>query len=242
MNSTMQDSKSSSLQDPTTEPNYITRFDKSLQELKALRSQLHYAADYCETTFLAAKQKKKVVENTKKYICKAMVTVVDHLGSASANLDNLIEGGVDSSPTDLRIDSLKQRLLTCQMYTSKLNLDQAHWSTELPRHHGHYNITQSQKVIAQHGRPDGAKRYPLKFSVVDEKVRQGTQTDFVVNIKNFDAQLTSGFELSKALPVSEGPSILWRPRNFSFPSGEHQLVRNEKSKKASVSSKIKRML
>lgn len=62
-----------------------------------------------------------MVENTKKYICKAMVTVVDHLGSASANLDNLIEGGVDSSPTDLRIDTLKQvsilnKLSICIMF------------------------------------------------------------------------------------------------------------------------------
>ena len=51
--------------------------------------------------------------------------------------------------------------------------------------------------VARKANDDGCfqSRYPLKFSVVDEKVRQGTQTDFVVNIKNFDAQLTSGNDL-----------------------------------------------
>lgn len=72
-----------------------------------------------------------MVENTKKYICKAMVTVVDHLGSASANLDNLIEGGVDSSPTDLRIDSLKQvsilnKLFICIIIIIFLSLVRSH--------------------------------------------------------------------------------------------------------------------
>lgn len=37
-------------------------------------------------------------------------------------------------------------------------------------------------------------RYPLKFNVIDEKVRQETQTATVVNIKNFDTQ-SSGNDL-----------------------------------------------
>ncbi|XP_021903242.1 protein ABIL1-like [Carica papaya] len=41
------------------------QFCKSLQELKDLRSQLHYAADYCKATFCKAGDKKMVVENTK---------------------------------------------------------------------------------------------------------------------------------------------------------------------------------
>lgn len=58
----------------------------------------------------------RVVENTKKYICKAMVTVVDHLGSASSNLNTLIDGGVEASPTELRIESLKQVSVVRQNY------------------------------------------------------------------------------------------------------------------------------
>ncbi|XP_039138072.1 probable protein ABIL5 [Dioscorea cayenensis subsp. rotundata] len=60
---------------------------KSLQELKELRSQLHNAADHCETLFLKAKQKKIVMENTKSYLCQAIVTVIDHLGTVSSKLE-----------------------------------------------------------------------------------------------------------------------------------------------------------
>lgn len=35
------------------------RFHNSLQELKGLQSQLHHAADYCETTFLKSEAKKE---------------------------------------------------------------------------------------------------------------------------------------------------------------------------------------
>ena len=48
------------------------------------------------------------VENTKEYICRAVVTVVDHLGCVSNNLDYLLFKNNSSSETELRIDCLKQ--------------------------------------------------------------------------------------------------------------------------------------
>lgn len=49
-----------------------------------------------------------VVENTKEYICRALITVVDHLGSVSANLDNCIPNSNAYSEAELQINSLKQ--------------------------------------------------------------------------------------------------------------------------------------
>lgn len=49
-----------------------------------------------------------VVENTKEYLCRAVVTVVDHLGSVSANLECRISKTNSFSDAELRIDSLKQ--------------------------------------------------------------------------------------------------------------------------------------
>lgn len=49
-----------------------------------------------------------VVENTKEYICRAVVTVVDHLGSVSANLECQLSQADGFSDTELRIDSLNQ--------------------------------------------------------------------------------------------------------------------------------------
>uniref|UniRef100_A0A2N9IUW9 Protein ABIL5 n=1 Tax=Fagus sylvatica TaxID=28930 RepID=A0A2N9IUW9_FAGSY len=98
----------SSFQSLEDESEDITRFEKSIQELKELRSQLHYAADYSETTYMNAKEKKIAMENTKEYICRAVVTVVDHLGSASANLDCRISQTNAFSEAEFRINCLKQ--------------------------------------------------------------------------------------------------------------------------------------
>ncbi|KAK9269421.1 hypothetical protein L1049_001194 [Liquidambar formosana] len=119
------------------------RFDKSLKELKDLRSQLHYAADYCERTFSNAKQRKMVLENTKEYISNAVVTVVDHLGSISANLDFQLTKNNTVSEAELRINSLKQRLFTCEQYAQKLTLSRLRLRENLPRYHPRYISTRT---------------------------------------------------------------------------------------------------
>ncbi|KAI8571135.1 hypothetical protein RHMOL_Rhmol01G0095000 [Rhododendron molle] len=105
-------SKSSENENPEVklEEDDPTRFSKSLQELKDLCSQLHYAADYCETSFVSADRahQKNVVQNTKEYLCRAVVTVVDHLGSVSANLDYRLSNDCAFSETEFRINGLKQ--------------------------------------------------------------------------------------------------------------------------------------
>ncbi|KAH1241115.1 Protein ABIL1 [Glycine max] len=90
-----------------TEVEENMHFHKSLQELRELQSQLHHAADYCETTFLKSEAKRDVLENTKEYICRVMVTVVDHLGNVSANLDGLISQTNAFSEAESKIQDSK---------------------------------------------------------------------------------------------------------------------------------------
>ncbi|KAL2479790.1 Protein ABIL4 [Abeliophyllum distichum] len=114
-----------------------TQFNNSLQELKDLSSQLHNAADYCQSTFLNA-QHKGVVENTKEYVCKAVVIIVDHLGSISSNLEYTLSKTNTVPQTQLRIDTLKQRLLTCQQYSHKLALTNIYWNADFQRYRCRY--------------------------------------------------------------------------------------------------------
>ncbi|XP_061951102.1 probable protein ABIL5 isoform X1 [Populus nigra] len=108
----MQISKSYASQNPEShESQDIIRFDRSLQELRDLRSQLHNAASHCETTFLNTNQKRMVLESTKEYLCRAVVAVVDHLGCVSANLNNSISNNCAFSEAELRINCLKQPLI-----------------------------------------------------------------------------------------------------------------------------------
>ncbi|KAG5057768.1 hypothetical protein JHK82_012749 [Glycine max] len=50
-----------------------------------------------------------VLENTKEYICRAMVIVVDHLGNVSANINDLISQTNAFFEAESRIRCLKQR-------------------------------------------------------------------------------------------------------------------------------------
>ncbi|XP_038879553.1 probable protein ABIL5 isoform X1 [Benincasa hispida] len=115
-----------------------TSFQNALLELKGLRSQLHQAADYCETTFLKTKEKNEVLENTKEYVCRAMVTVVDHLGNVTSNLESCISQTNAFNEVELRLNCLNQRLLTCKQYSQKLELCRLRWSEILPRYHPRY--------------------------------------------------------------------------------------------------------
>lgn len=49
-----------------------------------------------------------IVENTKEYICRAVVTMVDHLGNVSSNLTSLLSQASSITNIELRINSLKQ--------------------------------------------------------------------------------------------------------------------------------------
>ncbi|KAI3443781.1 hypothetical protein Pfo_000446 [Paulownia fortunei] len=111
---------------------------ESLQELRDLSSELYHAADYCKTAFLSSQDKRLTVETTKEYISRAVVAVVDHLGSISANLEYCISKSNSVPETELRIDSLKQRIGTCQLYSHKLALARFHWNAEFTRYHCRY--------------------------------------------------------------------------------------------------------
>ncbi|CAN6456507.1 unnamed protein product [Victoria cruziana] len=127
------------------ELDYLSRFQKSLHELKSLRPQLHYAADYCEASLRESAhktQRKKALENAKVYIGKAVVTTVDHLGSVSANLESLLCLSLSEiSGVELRIDCLKQRLLTCEEYSQREGLVGQWWSMPFTKHHRRYVVS-----------------------------------------------------------------------------------------------------
>ncbi|CAH9096713.1 unnamed protein product [Cuscuta europaea] len=116
-------------------------FVKALQELKNLRPQLYSAADYCEKSYLQSEQKQMVLENLKDYAVRALVNAVDHLGTVSYKLTDLVgQQSSDVSATELKIFCLKQRLLSCQTYSDREGLRQQQLLAIIPRHHKHYTL------------------------------------------------------------------------------------------------------
>ncbi|XP_065009669.1 probable protein ABIL5 isoform X2 [Musa acuminata AAA Group] len=191
------------------------RFHNALLELKDLRSQLYHAADYCETAFSTAEQKKMILEGTKSYICEAIVAVVDHLGNVSSKLEQSLLANTADVQTERRIDCLKQRLLTCQQYAVSLELSSMQLSLKFPQHHEHYvsAVTQHIEKWSDLSRPGGSET-PTKKDHMAEMAHslKSCAADHFFPASN---QTILGVELAKATPVVKGPSVLLRPRNPS---------------------------
>ncbi|TKY74079.1 ABIL3 protein [Spatholobus suberectus] len=92
-------------------------FDDSLKDLKNLRTQLYSAAEYFELSYTNDDQKQIVVETLKDYAIKALVNTVDHLGSVTYKVNDLLdEKVVEVSVSELRVSCIEQRIKTCQEY------------------------------------------------------------------------------------------------------------------------------
>ncbi|XP_010519709.1 PREDICTED: probable protein ABIL5 isoform X2 [Tarenaya hassleriana] len=74
----------------------------------------------------------EMVENTKEYICRALVTLVDHLGNVSSKLDRLISIPNHFSDVELRIHCLQQRIMSSQQHVQKLAMYKLRWRENLP--------------------------------------------------------------------------------------------------------------
>lgn len=116
-------------------------FRSALQELKDLRPQLYYAADYCEKSYLFDEQKRKVLENSKDYAVKALVNAVDHLGNVASQINGLLSNEfVKIAATEVRINCLNQRVLASKEYMEGNALRQQYLVQTFPRYHKHYVI------------------------------------------------------------------------------------------------------
>ncbi|KAK9204563.1 hypothetical protein WN943_014825 [Citrus x changshan-huyou] len=64
-------------------------------DLKNLRTQLYSAAEYLELRYTSDDQKQIVVETLKDHASRAVVNTVDHLGSVTCKVNDLLDAKVD---------------------------------------------------------------------------------------------------------------------------------------------------
>lgn len=114
-------------------------FSDSLKDLKNLRTQLYSAAEYFELSYTNDDQKQIVVETLKDYAIKALVNTVDHLGSVTYKVNDLLDEKVDEvSGTELRVSCIEQRLRTCQEYIDHEGVSQQSLVINTPKYHKRY--------------------------------------------------------------------------------------------------------
>ncbi|XP_028086275.1 protein ABIL2-like [Camellia sinensis] len=114
-------------------------FSDSLKDLKNLRTQLYSAAEYFELSYTNDDQKQIVVDTLKDYAIKALVNTVDHLGSVTYKVNDLLDEKVDDvSGTEFRVSCIEQRLRTCQEYIDREGLSQQSLVMNSPKYHKRY--------------------------------------------------------------------------------------------------------
>ncbi|XP_070033183.1 probable protein ABIL5 isoform X1 [Nicotiana tomentosiformis] len=217
---------------PESETDDATKFNNSLQELKDLCSQLHHAADYCEKSFLKAEEKKNAVENTKEYLCRAVVTVVDHLGCVSAKLECRIAKIDTTSETELRIDGLTQRLATCQQYSHKLALSRFCWTTGLSTYHRRYISPPTQDLRRTKQMSRGFS-IPIDNKTVDKDEFEAEEdVPLFLSTYNYKPSLLEDSEQKSSfsppvLPVRDALTVVPKAQNSNFEFQEaRKLKRN----------------
>ncbi|CAM0882596.1 unnamed protein product [Alopecurus aequalis] len=201
----------------------IQSFDGALRDLKDLRSQLHHAADCCEKAFLGTEKKKLILDSTKSYICDAVVTVVDHLGTVSSKLEHQLEDRTEITQTEQKINFLKQRLLTCEQYAITLDLLAVRMDTGAVQYHRRY-LSQSMETNNEENIAKSRGR----------SVPGATRT-----LKPYDVESTIGREVTVAVadvgnPASITKSFSFRAEGVHIAPGDHK----KKKKKASHGSNI----
>ncbi|KZV17204.1 hypothetical protein F511_04005 [Dorcoceras hygrometricum] len=132
-------------------------FSDSLKDLKNLSKQLYSAAEYFELSYTNDDQKHVVVNTLKDYAIKALVNTVDHLGSVTYKVNDLLDQKVDEvTRTDLRVSCIEQRLRTCQDYIDREGLSQQSLVIDTPKYHKRYILPMGETV-------DGTIRSKSKY-------------------------------------------------------------------------------
>ncbi|KAK1366445.1 ABL interactor-like protein 3 [Heracleum sosnowskyi] len=117
-------------------------FSDSLKDLKNLRKQLYSAAEYFELTYTNDDAKQIVVSTLKEYAIKALVNTVDHLGSATYKVNDLLDEKVDEvSGTETCVSSIEQRIRTCQTHLDREGISEQSLMINTPKYHKHYILS-----------------------------------------------------------------------------------------------------
>ncbi|CAD5184128.1 unnamed protein product [Musa acuminata subsp. malaccensis] len=118
-----------------------------LEALRNMRSQLYSAAEYFELSYINDDRKETVMRTLKDYAVEAVVNAVDHLGSVSHKVNNLLNEEVDEvSVAESEVSCIEQRLRTCQACIDQEGLSQQSLLIRPPKYHKRY-ILQDESMV-----------------------------------------------------------------------------------------------
>ncbi|KAL1568866.1 protein ABIL2-like [Salvia divinorum] len=123
------------------------QFAESLKDLKVLKNQLYSAAEYFESSYDKDDHQILVMESSKDYVTKAVVSTVDHLGSIADKLNKFLdEKANEFSATNIRFSCIQQKLSTFQGFIDLRGVSQHSLMAEAPKHHKQYTVPESFEI------------------------------------------------------------------------------------------------
>ncbi|XVF53379.1 hypothetical protein PTKIN_Ptkin05aG0094800 [Pterospermum kingtungense] len=191
-------------------------FSDSLKDLKNLRTQLYSAAEYFELSYTNDDQKQIVIETLKDYAIKALVNTVDHLGSVTYKVNDLLDEKVEEvSGTELRVSCIEQRLRTCQEYIDHEGISQQSLVINTPMYHKRYILPVGETM-------HGANRTKAKYlgcSLDDEDDWNQFRNAVRATIRDTptsSVRETPTSSVRKGRSPSPSPRLPQRSATFSF--------------------------
>ncbi|KAL1556371.1 protein ABIL2-like [Salvia divinorum] len=125
------------------------QFAESLKDLKSLKKQLHSAAEYFESSYDKDDHQILVMESSKDYVKKAVVSTVDHLGSIADKLSKFLdEKANELSATDIRFSCIQKKLNIFQGFIDLRGVSRHTLMVEAPKHHKQYIVADNQSAKA----------------------------------------------------------------------------------------------
>ncbi|PIA34727.1 hypothetical protein AQUCO_03700180v1 [Aquilegia coerulea] len=180
----------------------------NLKDLKNLRSQLYSAAEYFEVSYTNDDRKQTVVNTLKDYTINALVNTVDHLGSVTYKVNDLMEEKVDEvSGTELRVACIEQRLRTCQECIDRGGISQQSLVMTPPKYHKRY-------ILPVVGTVHGVEHDVLKSQVCN--FDNEDNHNHVMNAVQTMIRGSQPSTLRRGRSPSPSHKHLSRPGSFSF--------------------------
>lgn len=122
-------------------------FSETIKDLKTLRSQLYSAAEYFELSYIQDDGKQTVMSNLKEYAVKALVNTIDHLGSISFKVSNLVDQRFDEvTEANLRVSCIQQRTQMSQASMNREGLSQQSLVITAPKYHKRYILPRGESI------------------------------------------------------------------------------------------------
>ncbi|XP_051149000.1 protein ABIL2-like [Andrographis paniculata] len=180
------------------------QFSNNLKDLKNLRQQLYSAAEYFETSYNKDDNDRKHIafESSKEYVCKALVSTVDHLGSVADKLNKFLDQKTEEfSSTNTRFYCIEKRLNAFYGFVDSRGISRHSLFPEAPEHHKQYNL------------PGARNSYFKKLNLVYKDCIPCDENE--TNPSKQDNPFAKAFQVSVAMPQ---PPLLRKQNIKSFSS------------------------